>query len=117
MAMRSRGGVSITLMSRSPTSDMCSVRGMGVADMVSTSTSLRICFSRSLWRTPKRCSSSTMSRPRLELYVLGEQPMGADQDIHLARFHPLQNFFLLPGGAKAADHLNGDGEGGKARLE
>jgi hypothetical protein len=37
MAMRSLGGVSMTLMSRRPTSDMCSVRGMGVADMVSTS--------------------------------------------------------------------------------
>ena len=62
--MRSLGGVSITLMSRSPSSDMCSVRGIGVADMVSTSTSLRSCFSRSLWRTPKRCSSSTITRPR-----------------------------------------------------
>ena len=64
IARRSLGGVSITLMSRSPTSDMCSVRGMGVAVMVSTSTFLRICFRRSLWRTPKRCSSSTISRPR-----------------------------------------------------
>src|ERR1019366_5600953 len=64
MAMRSLGGVSITLMSRSPTSDICSVRGIGVADMVSTSTSVRICLMRSLWRTPKRCSSSTTSRPR-----------------------------------------------------
>src|SRR6185437_5893595 len=41
-----------------------SVRGMGVADMVRTSTCLRICLSRSLCRTPKRCSSSTTSRPR-----------------------------------------------------
>ena len=65
IAMRSLGGVSITLMSRSPSSDICRVRGIGVADMVSTSTSLRSCFSRSLWRTPKRCSSSTMTSPRL----------------------------------------------------
>ena len=50
-------------MSRSPASDIWSVRGIGVADSESTST-----FSRS-WRmssfcfTPKRCSSSTISRP------------------------------------------------------
>jgi hypothetical protein len=36
------------LMSRSPSIDMCSVRGMGVADIVSTSTVRRICFKRSL---------------------------------------------------------------------
>ena len=44
--------------------DMCSVRGIGVAVRVSTSMD---CFSflmASLWVTPKRCSSSTTSRPR-----------------------------------------------------
>ncbi len=40
------------------------MRGIGVADMVSTSTVLRICFSRSLWVTPNRCSSSITTRPR-----------------------------------------------------
>ncbi|MNK33462.1 hypothetical protein D3C87_519480 [compost metagenome] len=43
---------------------MPSVRGIGVAVSVSTSTSARIAFIASLWRTPKRCSSSMMSRPR-----------------------------------------------------
>ena len=47
-----------------PTSDMFSVRGIGVAVIVSTSTFLRICLMRSLCATPKRCSSSTTSRPR-----------------------------------------------------
>ena len=61
---RSRGGVSITDMSRMPTSDMLSVRGMGVADSVSTSTFLRSCLIFSLCETPNRCSSSTISRPR-----------------------------------------------------
>ena len=51
-------------MSRMPTSDMLSVRGIGVADSVSTSTLRRICLMRSLCATPKRCSSSTTSRPR-----------------------------------------------------
>jgi hypothetical protein len=45
MDSRSRGGVSITDMSRMPTSDMFSVRGIGVAVIVSTSTFLRICLS------------------------------------------------------------------------
>ena len=41
-----------------------SVRGMGVADSVSTSTSRFSCLSRSFAATPKRCSSSTTTRPR-----------------------------------------------------
>ena len=50
-------------MSRMPASDMCSVRGIGVADSVSTSTSSRSDFSSSFCATPKRCSSSRMTRP------------------------------------------------------
>jgi len=37
---------------------------MGVAVSASTSTEARSCFIRSLWATPNRCSSSTISRPR-----------------------------------------------------
>ena len=51
-------------MSRSPDSDMCSVRGIGVAVSASTSTSSRSERSSSFCATPKRCSSSTMTRPR-----------------------------------------------------
>ena len=51
--------------SRRPDSAMLSVRGMGVADSVSTSTPRESSFNRSLWLTPKRCSSSTMRSPRL----------------------------------------------------
>ena len=43
---------------------MLSVRGIGVAVSVSMSTSARICLRRSLWPTPKRCSSSTTTSPR-----------------------------------------------------
>ena len=50
--------------SRTPDSDICKVRGIGVAVRVRTCTSLRISFNRSLWVTPKRCSSSITSRPR-----------------------------------------------------
>ena len=50
--------------SRTPVSASCSVRGIGVALSVSTCTCARNCFSRSLWLTPKCCSSSTIRRPR-----------------------------------------------------
>ncbi len=61
---RASGGVSMTDRSRMPTRLRCRVRGIGVADRVSTSTSLRNDLMRSLCATPKRCSSSTTSRPR-----------------------------------------------------
>ena len=60
---RPSGGVSITEMSRRPASDMCSVRGIGVALSASTSTSSRSWRSSSFCATPKRCSSSTTTRP------------------------------------------------------
>ena len=43
----------------------CIVLGIGVAVRVSTSTSSFSCFSFSFWLTPKRCSSSIISSPRL----------------------------------------------------
>ena len=52
-------------MSRMPNSDMCKVRGIGVAVIVSTSTVWRTALSRSFTSTPKRCSSSMITSPRL----------------------------------------------------
>ena len=54
----------MVLMSRRPLMAMLSVRGMGVAESVSISTPKNASFSFSLCFTPKRCSSSTMTRPR-----------------------------------------------------
>ena len=54
----------MTDISRMPVMDMCSVLGIGVAERVSASISLRISFICSLWPTPKRCSSSIIRRPR-----------------------------------------------------
>ena len=54
----------IRLMSRTPLMAICMVRGMGVAESVSTSTCSRMFFSCSLCCTPKRCSSSITTRPR-----------------------------------------------------
>ena len=61
---RPSGGVSITLMSRTPASDICSVRGIGVALIEITSTRSFSWRSSSFCLTPKRCSSSTISSPR-----------------------------------------------------
>ena len=70
-ASRSIGGVAMIDISRTPVIASCSVRGIGVAESVSTCTSARSSFSRSLCPTPKCCSSSTTTRPRsLKLTVL-----------------------------------------------
>ena len=47
-----------------PVRVISSVRGIGEAVIVSTSTLVLSFFMVSLWLTPKRCSSSTTSRPR-----------------------------------------------------
>ena len=60
---RSCGGVSMVLMSRAPVRAMCSVRGIGVAVSVNTSTVCRSILSFSLCSTPKRCSSSMITSP------------------------------------------------------
>ncbi len=52
-----------------PVMDISSVRGMGVADMARTSTSVRMALSFSLCSTPKRCSSSMITRPRFLNWV------------------------------------------------
>ncbi|MNS89231.1 hypothetical protein D3C72_1232370 [compost metagenome] len=64
MARRFCGAVAMMEKSRKPSSAMPRVRGIGVAVRVSTSTSARSAFSASFWRTPNRCSSSMMTRPR-----------------------------------------------------
>ena len=65
IANRLAGGVAIIDMLRIPDNAMFSVRGMGVAVIDSTSTSDCMALIRSLSRTPKRCSSSTIIRPKL----------------------------------------------------
>ena len=64
MGWRFCGGVWIILRSRTPMSENCSVRGMGVAVSVKTSTEARNSFSFSFTETPKRCSSSITKSPK-----------------------------------------------------
>ena len=63
IAKRFSGAVAITEKSRIPSKDMLRVRGIGVAVSVRISTSARKAFKVSFWRTPKRCSSSIITKP------------------------------------------------------
>ncbi len=114
---RSRGGVCISVMSRRPASDRCSVRGIGVAVSVSTSVCSLSCLSRSLCFTPKRCSSSTTISPRSrELDVGAEQPMRADDDVDLLRLQLGENRGLLFRRLKAAHRRDAIGKSARRSL-
>ena len=58
-----------------PATPISSVRGIGVADMPSTSTSVRSRLRYSLCSTPNRCSSSMITRPSRENLVSGESSL------------------------------------------
>ncbi len=95
-ARRSTGAVVMSERSRIPVTAICSVRGIGVAVSVRTSTCARSCLMRSLWATPKRCSSSTTRSPRcLEVHVLREEPVRADDDVDLAVLQADDRLVLL----------------------
>jgi len=85
IASRFSGAVAITEKSRIPSSDSASVRGIGVAVRVRTSTSARRRFSASLWRTPEAVLLVDDHQPeRRELHVPGEQLVRADDDVDFA---------------------------------
>ena len=108
---RACGAVSMMLMSRIPASDMCSVRGIGVALMVSTSTSVRSCLRNSFWRTPKRCSSSMTTKPEiLEPHVVLDQTVRADHDVDGPICETLNDPPLLGFAAQPRQHFDPDRE-------
>ena len=97
---------------------MCSVRGIGVAESVSTSTSSRSERSSSFWATPKRCSSSRMTRPSSFGITSREStPVRADQHVDLALGEVAQHLLRLGGLAEARDHLDAHGEVAEALAE
>ena len=72
-------------MSRMPVSDSSSVRGIGVAESVSTSTLARIALMRSLWLHAEALLLVDDEQAEvLELHVLGEQAVGADHHVDVA---------------------------------
>ena len=95
---------------------MCSVRGMGVALMASTSTLCCISFSRSLWRDAEALLFVDDQQAEIvEFHILGKQAVRADDDIDLASFDmPARISFLLCGRAEAAEHLDAHGKRGEA---
>ena len=112
--MRSAGGVCSSDRSRMPTSDISSVRGIGVAESVRTSTFVFIFFIVSLCCTPKRCSSSTISKPEiLELHVVREQAVRADHAVDLAALDALDHLLGLAGGEEPRQRLDADREPGE----
>ena len=79
-----------------PVSAISNVRGIGLAVSVSTSTPSAMRFTASLCVTPKRCSSSTTRRPSvLELHVLGQQAVRADDDVDAPVGQALHDLALL----------------------
>jgi hypothetical protein len=58
-----------------PATPISSVLGIGVADMASTSTSVRSRLRYSLCSTPNRCSSSMTTRPSRANLVSGESSL------------------------------------------
>ena len=95
-----------------------SVRGMGVAVIVSTSTLVRSFLMASLCCTPKRCSSSMTSRPRsLNSTPSTEQPVGADDAVDLARRQAVDHRLGLGRGEEAGEHLDAHRVVGEAVAE
>ena len=95
-----------------------SVRGMGVALSVKTSTSLRNWTSRSLWATPKALLFIHHRETQvLEANVLLQQPVGADHDIYVAGLEVRNHFLLFLGRTEAAENLNPDRVGAETFAE
>ena len=118
MGRRPSGGVSMIEMSRSPESDMCSVRGIGVALNVSTSTSSRRARSSSFCATPKRCSSSRMTSPRsFGMTSRLQDPVRADQDVDLAVLEVREHLLDFSRGPEPRDHLDANREVAVALAE
>ena len=112
---RSAGGVCSSDMSRMPTRLISSVRGIGVAVSVSTST---LCFSFfivSFACTPKRCSSSTTSKPR----SLNSTPSCSSRCVPITQstspfFKPSMHLLRFLGREEAAEHLDANRVAGEA---
>ena len=92
-----------------PTRLISSVRGIGVADIVSTSTLVFSFLIDSLCWTPKRCSSSTTSSPRsLNFRPSASRRWVPITQIDLAGREAVDHLPGLTGGEEAGEHLDPD---------
>jgi hypothetical protein len=78
---------------------------------------VRICLSRSLWRTPKRCSSSTTSSPRSLNFTSFESRRCVPIRTSTLPLPLFAEFLLLLRRAEAADHFDLHGKGAKRCLK
>ena len=116
--MRSAGGVLSSVRSRMPVRLISSVRGIGVAVSVSTSTSALSCLICSLWLTPKRCSSSTTSRPRSLNSMSSDSSRWVPMTTSTSpRAHALDHLAGLGRGEEAGQHLDPHRVAGEAVAE
>ena len=72
------------------------MRGIGVAVITSTSGASPLVDSASRWCTPKRCCSSTTTRPSRRNHAGLEERMRADGDLRLPGGDPLQRLARAP---------------------
>ena len=99
-------------------SDMFSVRGIGVALIVSTSTFFFICLIFSLCATPNRCSSSTTSSPRSRNSTsFDSRRCVPTMRSTLPAARSVERLLLLGLRAEAAHHVDADREAGEALLQ
>ena len=105
-------------MSRMPTSDMFSVRGIGVAVIVRTSTSLAQLLDLLLVGDAEALLLVDDQQPEVaELHVLRQQAVRADDDLDLARREVLERLLLLGLRAEPADHVDAHGKRGEALAQ
>ena len=91
-------------MSRSPASDICSVRGIGVADSASTSTLSRSWRSALLLLDAEALLLVDDHEPEvLRLHVAREQPVRADQDVDLALGEVARSLRAAPSAERKRD--------------
>ena len=117
-ARRSRGGVSMTETSRRPSRPRLRVRGIGVADIASTSTLALERLQPLLLRHPEALLLVDDEQAEVaEAHVLGEQAVGADDDVHRALGDARDHLLLLGGGDEARQPADLDREPGEAARE
>lgn len=91
----------MTEKSRRPSSDMASVRGIGVAVSVSTSTSARRALSCSSFDTEAVFFIIDQKPQPRKLDVVLNQAMGTDNDIRAAIGHFIERYLAFFGGTEA----------------
>ena len=110
--------VAMTLMSRTPLSAICRVRGIGVAVSVSTWASALSRFRRSLWATPKCCLLVHDNQAEVvERDGGAEQRVGADDDVDLAARDTALDRCLLLGPDQARELGDLHRQAGEALAE